>query len=167
MLDAVFLTSPLSFAARFRKNCARIWAERLSAATSARMCARGTAKLPRRALAEFLPRRIDAPEDSHQPAENGRSLFLPELEWLASLTQEDFSRIFRGSAVKRAKWRGLVRNACVSLGNAQMAPGSEPYRRISLLLSRLADSDDGLIAEHARWALARLALQGPLVGFSG
>jgi len=124
-------------------------------------------KAPATRLAEFLPRRIDAPEDSQQPAENGRSLFLPELEWLASLTLEDFGRIFRGSAVKRAKWRGLVRNACVSLGNAQMAPGSEPYRRISLLLSRLADSDDALIAEHARWALVRLALQGPLVGFSG
>jgi epoxyqueuosine reductase len=124
-------------------------------------------KAPATRLAEFLPRRIDAPEDSQQTAENGRSLFLPELEWLASLTQEDFSRIFRGSAVKRAKWRGLVRNACVSLGNAQMAPGSDAYRRISLLLSRLADSDDALIAEHARWALARLALQGPLVGFSG
>jgi epoxyqueuosine reductase len=124
-------------------------------------------KAPATRLAEFLPRRIDAPEDSQQTAENGRSLFLPELEWLASLTQEDFSRIFRGSAVKRAKWRGLVRNACVSLGNAQMAPGSDAYRRISLLLNRLADSDDALIAEHARWALARLALQGPLVGFSG
>ena len=124
-------------------------------------------KAPATRLAEFLPRRIDVPEDSQQPAGNGRSLFLPDLEWLASLTQEDFSRIFRGSAVKRAKWRGLVRNACVSLGNAHLAPGSEPYRRISLLLSRLADSDDALIAEHARWALARLALQGPLVGFSG
>jgi epoxyqueuosine reductase len=124
-------------------------------------------KAPATRLAEFLPRRIDAPEDSQQAAEKGHSLFLPELEWLASLTQEDFSRIFRGSAVKRAKWRGLVRNACVSLGNAQMAPGSDAYQRISLLLSRLADSDDALIAEHARWALARLALQGPLVGFSG
>jgi epoxyqueuosine reductase len=124
-------------------------------------------KAPATRLAEFLPRRIDAPEGSQQTAENGRSLFLPELEWLASMTQEDFSRMFRGSAVKRAKWRGLVRNACVSLGNAQMSPGSEAYRRISLLLSRLADSDDALIAEHARWALARLALQGPLVGFSG
>ena len=124
-------------------------------------------KAPATRLAEFLPRRIDAPEDPQRPAEKAHSLFLPELEWLASLTQEDFSRIFRGSAVKRAKWRGLVRNACVSLGNAQMAPGSDAYQRISLLLSHLADSDDALIAEHARWALARLALQGPLVGFSG
>jgi epoxyqueuosine reductase len=125
-------------------------------------------KAPMTRLTEFLPRRIDAPENGQQAAENGwRSLFLPELEWFASLTQEDFSRIFRGSAVKRAKWRGLVRNACVSLGNAQITHGSDAYRRISMLLSRLADSDDALIAEHARWALARMALQEPLVGFSG
>jgi hypothetical protein len=29
------------------------------------------------------------------------------------------------------------------------------------------DSEDALIAEHARWALAQLALKEPLVGFSG
>ena len=119
-------------------------------------------------LAEFLPRKIDAREDARDTIENGEnSLFLPELEWLASLTQEDFSRIFRGSAVKRAKWRGLARNACVALGNAQVAQWSDAHRRTSLLLSRLVDSDDALIAEHARWALTRLALKEPLVGFSG
>lgn len=125
-------------------------------------------KAPTTQLAEFLPRKIDAPQDSQQTTENGgRSLFLPELEWLASLTQQDFTRIFHGSAVKRAKWRGLVRNACVALGNARVAQGSDAFRRISLQLSRLVDSDDALIAEHARWALTRLALKEPLVGFSG
>jgi epoxyqueuosine reductase QueG len=69
--------------------------------------------------------------------------------------------------VKRAKWRGLVRNACVALGNSQVVPGSQAYQRISMLLSSLADSDDALIAEHARWALMQLALNGPLVGFWG
>jgi epoxyqueuosine reductase len=124
-------------------------------------------KAPATRLTEFLPRRIDARENGQERAENGwPSLFLPELEWLASLTQEDFSRIFRGSAVKRAKWRGLVRNACVALGNSQVARQSEAYQRISLLLSRLVDSDDALIAEHARWALQQLALREPLVGFS-
>jgi epoxyqueuosine reductase len=95
-------------------------------------------------------------------AESRVSLFAPELEWLASLTQEDFSRIFRGSAVKRAKWRGLIRNACVALGNAAIDRDSEAHSRVLLLLSRLADSDDSLIAEHARWALARLALTNSL-----
>ena len=124
-------------------------------------------KAPATRLTEFLPRQIDASENSQQNAENGgHSLFLPELEWLASLTQEDFGRIFRGSAVKRAKWRGLVRNACVALGNSQVPRQSEAYHRISLLLSRLVDSDDALIAEHARWALQQLALREPLVGFS-
>jgi epoxyqueuosine reductase len=124
-------------------------------------------KAPATRLAEFLPREIGAPRDGKENGEGGaRSLFMPSLEWLASLTQEDFSRIFRGSAVKRAKWRGLVRNACVALGNSQVARGSEAYRRVSLLLSRLVDSDDPLIAEHARWALTQLALREPLIGFS-
>lgn len=119
-------------------------------------------------LTEFLPRKVHAQENGQEKAENGwHSLFSPELEWLASLTQEDFSRVFHGSAVKRAKWHGLVRNACVALGNSQVARQSEAYQRISLLLGRLVDSDDPLIAEHARWALAQLALKEPLVGFSG
>jgi epoxyqueuosine reductase len=115
-------------------------------------------------LAAFQPRAIaalpeNAQENGKEKVENSTgSLFSPELEWLASLTQEDFSRKFRGSAVKRAKWRGLVRNACVALGNSRVTRESEAYRRIALLLSRLADSDDALIAEHARWALAKLSL---------
>ncbi len=122
---------------------------------------------PRRApvarLAAFEPRQFAAiDEDGKAKIGNGKSLLAPELEWLASLTQEDFSRVFRGSAVKRAKWRGLIRNACVALGNSSIARDSSAYRRALLLLSRLADADDALIAEHARWALARLALQGLL-----
>src|SRR5579864_8856320 len=124
-------------------------------------------KAPAARLAEFLPRRVDVPENERDVNKNGEiSLFLPELEWLASLTQEDFSRVFRGSAVKRTKWRGLVRNACIAHGNSRVAPGSHAHQRISMLLGRLADSDDALVAEHARWALTQLALQGPLVGFS-
>ena len=81
----------------------------------------------------------------------------PDLEWLASLSQQEFSAIFRGSAVKRAKWRGLVRNACVALGNSGVTAGTESHARAVQLLDRLASSDDPLIAEHARWALARLS----------
>jgi epoxyqueuosine reductase len=89
------------------------------------------------------------------------SLFAPSLEWLASLSQEQFSAIFRGSAAKRTKWRGLVRNACVALGNSRLAPGSPAHARIIALLDRLAASDDSLIADHARWALARLCHPEP------
>jgi epoxyqueuosine reductase len=124
-------------------------------------------KAPATRIAAFQPRVISEQENGKEKMENGeRSLFSPELEWLASLAQEDFSRMFRGSAVKRAKWRGLVRNACVALGNSGVTRESDAYPRVTLLLSRLADSDDTLIAEHARWALAKLSLQGPFVGHS-
>ncbi len=84
------------------------------------------------------------------------SLFAAPLEWLASLAEDDFREIFRGSAVKRTKWRGLVRNACVALGNSGLRPGTPIHARIASLLERLSVSDDALIADHARWALSRL-----------
>jgi epoxyqueuosine reductase len=124
-------------------------------------------KAPVTQMAAFQPRYFRAPsENGRGKIENGHSHFAPELEWLASLSQKDFSEIFRGSAVKRAKWRGLVRNACVALGNAPIERGSDTYRRVSLHLSLLVDSDDAVISEHARWALARLALEGPLIDLS-
>jgi epoxyqueuosine reductase len=85
-----------------------------------------------------------------------RSLFAPELEWIASLGEDEYRRVFRRSPVKRAKYRGLVRNACVALGNS--GEGLEPAarERILKLLERLAGSPDELIAEHARWAMGRL-----------
>jgi epoxyqueuosine reductase len=106
-------------------------------------------KAPITSLPAFQPRRIAA---------NGeKSLASPELEWLASLSQQEFSAVFRGSAVKRAKWRGLVRNACVAFGNSGLKPGQEPHTRAVQLLETLAASHDALISEHARWALARLS----------
>jgi len=108
-------------------------------------------KAPITPLAPFQPRAV---EDDSAPS---RSLFAPELAWLASLSQQDFSRVFRRSAVKRAKWRGLVRNACIALGNSGASSGSPSSPRIIGLLERLAASGDSLLSEHARWALDRLS----------
>jgi epoxyqueuosine reductase len=106
-------------------------------------------KAPITSLPAFQPRRIAAGGE--------KSLAAPELEWLASLSQQEFSAIFRGSAVKRAKWRGLVRNACVAFGNSALKPGEESHARAVQLLETLAASEDALISEHARWALDRLS----------
>jgi epoxyqueuosine reductase len=79
-------------------------------------------KAPVTKLAGFGPRRVEAEsENGKQKMQNEGSLFAPELEWLAALSQKEFSRIFRSSAIKRAKWRGLVRNVCVALGNSRAA----------------------------------------------
>ncbi|HEV8253928.1 MAG TPA: tRNA epoxyqueuosine(34) reductase QueG [Vicinamibacteria bacterium] len=74
----------------------------------------------------------------------------PELEALAGLDQEGFRALFRKSAVKRAKRRGLLRNVAVALGNSGHAS-----RRPAL--ERLSRDEDPVVREHAAWALARLA----------
>ena len=106
---------------------------------------------------DVCPWNRKAPVTSLAAFEPREALFAPELEWLASLSQQEFSRVFRGSAVKRAQWRGLVRNACVALGNSSIAPDQPAYPRVVRLLARLASSEDAHIADHARWALVRLS----------
>jgi epoxyqueuosine reductase len=108
---------------------------------------------------EFQPRSTsakqkDAANGGELPGDD--SLFLPRLEWLASLSEEEYREVFRGSPVKRTKWRGLVRNACIALGNSSLPRGTVTHQRISTLLARLAASPDAPIAESARWAFSRI-----------
>ena len=55
---------------------------------------------------------------------------------------------FRKSPVKRAKLRGLQRNAAVVLGNVGTTDDVD-------VLTRAQQDDEPLVHEHARWALAR------------
>ena len=101
---------------------------------------------PTTAMANFEPRVALA----------GQSLWKPSLEWLAGMSEEEFRQAFRGSAIKRTKWRGLVRNACIALGNASIAHDTAEYSRILSLLARLAESEDSGIKASAQWALSRI-----------
>ena len=65
------------------------------------------------------------------------------------LDDESFRAAFRGSPMKRAKLRGLKRNAAVALGNTGDAED------VAALTALLAD-EDALLVEHARWAIARI-----------
>ena len=73
----------------------------------------------------------------------------PALEWVLSLDLEAWRAATRRTALKRAKHRGLLRNALVVAGNSGEA-GLLP------LVEAHAESDDALVAEHARWAAQRL-----------
>ena len=97
--------------------------------------------------------RSGQPQTSESPEE---SLLLPRLERLAAMDETEFRRAFRGSAIKRTKWRGLVRNACIALGNSELHRGTSVHQRISELLQRLSSSEDPVIAESALWALSRI-----------
>ena len=66
-----------------------------------------------------------------------------------AMDDEAFRAAFRGSAMKRAKLRGLKRNAAVVLGNAGNAED------LDLLHKTLADPDP-MVREHADWAITRM-----------
>ncbi|MCU1219239.1 MAG: Epoxyqueuosine reductase [Candidatus Angelobacter sp.] len=77
-------------------------------------------------------------------------LFHPELRGLAQMDEETYRRIFRGSPVKRAKFAGLKRNVAIAMGNS----GNKDFMAD---LQKMASEPDAVVAEHARWALTKLA----------
>jgi epoxyqueuosine reductase len=74
---------------------------------------------------------------------------MPPLDRMAGLTEREFSEMFRGTPVKRARYEGFLRNVAVAMGNS----GNPAFRRP---LERLAKHSAELVAEHARWALAQM-----------
>lgn len=68
---------------------------------------------------------------------------------LLGMTPEAFSDAFRGSAMKRAKLRGLKRNAAVVLGNVGTTEDVD-------VLTRALDDPEPLVREHAAWARDRV-----------
>jgi epoxyqueuosine reductase len=117
-------------------------------------------KAPLTQLAEFQPRAVNQGTGQNHNAGDaavntsgadlGRSTaFNPPLEWLASLTEDEFRENFRRSPIKRTKHRGMLRNAAVAMGNS----GSPKFRPA---LERLAQHSDPIIQDHAAWGLAKL-----------
>ena len=72
---------------------------------------------------------------------------------LLTMNQAEYSARFRGSAMKRAKRRGLARNAAVVLGNVGERDD------VPLLVAALRH-DEPLVRDHAERALARLGADG-------
>jgi len=105
---------------------------------------------------DVCPWNREAPATTEELFASREKLLAPELEWIVSLTEEEFREVFRESPVKRAKYRGLIRNACVALGNSNVKRDSPAHSRVTKLLARLSENDDAPIAEHARWALVQL-----------
>ena len=73
----------------------------------------------------------------------------PSLVEILNLDQETFSKVYKGSPIKRAKLAGLKRNACVALGNNGDVAAIKPLSRV------LCDSP-AVVRGHAAWALGQL-----------
>jgi epoxyqueuosine reductase len=88
---------------------------------------------------------------AHEPAFQPREgQVAPELIPLLGLTEDAFRARFRGSPIRRAKRRGLLRNVCVALGNLA------PAEAVPALAKALLGDPDALVRGHAAWALGRI-----------
>jgi epoxyqueuosine reductase len=91
-------------------------------------------------------------------AREGRRLLLSarddlaalDLAELLALTPARFAAIFKGTAIKRLKLAGLLRNACVVAGNTG-------GRELLPALVALAAHESAIVRAHAVWAVRRLA----------
>jgi epoxyqueuosine reductase QueG len=73
----------------------------------------------------------------------------PSLDWLASLDEPAFERLFNGSPIRRTGFLGLRRNLAIAMGNSGLA------RYVSTLVEWSEAADEGL-RTAARWALEKL-----------
>ncbi len=73
----------------------------------------------------------------------------PEFQMLAALTEDEFRGLFRNTPVTRAKYSGFLRNVAVAMGNSGDPSLIPP-------LENLAKSNDSVVADHAKWAIAKL-----------
>jgi epoxyqueuosine reductase len=87
-----------------------------------------------------------------------RALVNPSLEWLASITADDFRRLFKGSPLERSKLRGLRRNVAIAMGNS----GDVKYLP---QLQQWAGDEDAGISDAAIWASERIQESAPEVDF--
>ena len=89
----------------------------------------------------FAPRDVLAGKDARTLARE-----------ILAMDDDEFRSAFKSSAMKRAKLRGLKRNAAVVLGNVGTT-GDVPA------LEAAVDDPEPLVRQHARWALARIRAQ--------
>ena len=89
---------------------------------------------------------VPTDEPAFQPRDGNLT---PKLLSLIGMTQQEFSRRFKGSTIKRTKRRGFLRNVLVAIGN-----WGEP-RAVPALKNALTDNEP-LVRSHAAWALGKI-----------
>jgi len=98
---------------------------------------------------DVCPWNRKAPATTEPEFQARPELVNPALDWLAEMTADEFRATFRGSPIRRAKRRGLRRNALIAMGNSR-------DRKFLSLLEELSADEDATVAEAARWAQKKL-----------
>jgi epoxyqueuosine reductase len=102
---------------------------------------------------DVCPWNVSFSKDVRLDALESREIFEADAHSLAreflAMDTERFRAAFRGSAMKRAKLRGLKRNAATVLGNIGSRDDLD-------LLQAVCEDPDTMVAEHARWAVEKI-----------
>lgn len=77
-------------------------------------------------------------------------LFWPEIEALLEKSESEWRRLIQGSAMRRAKVKGLLRNLMVVAGNSGV-------KRLTTGLQKFLDHPEATVRSHAQWAIEKLA----------
>ena len=81
----------------------------------------------------------------------------PSLAWLGSMDRAAFKQAFAGSPLERTKHARLMRNVAIAMGNS----GEQSF---APQLEEWTTGEDAVLAESARWALAKLGVEAGVDG---
>lgn len=90
-----------------------------------------------------------APVSKGEVMQQRPELVNPSLAWIASMDNRAFREAFRGSPLERTGRKRLHRNTAIAMGNS----GDKTHLP---RLEEWAQSEDEVLAETARWAIARI-----------
>ena len=95
---------------------------------------------------DVCPWNNKAPSSSASAFQPRNGLFWPEIDRLLDIREEEWGTIIRGTAMKRAKVKGLLRNLMVVAGNSGV-------RELIPKLRRFLTHNDEHVRSHAEWAI--------------
>ena len=90
-----------------------------------------------------------APVSADLELEARAELVNPALEWLGQLDEALFERLFNGSPVRRAGFKGMRRNVAIAMGNSGVG-------KFATRVETWAEDADEGVRTAARWALKKL-----------
>jgi epoxyqueuosine reductase len=98
---------------------------------------------------DVCPWNRKAPYSTDAAFEPRPGLFWPQIDGLLEMNEDDWRRLIRGTAMKRAKVKGLLRNLMVVVGNSGA-------REFLPKLQKFLSHEDEHVRSHAEWAANKL-----------
>jgi epoxyqueuosine reductase len=102
---------------------------------------------------DVCPWNRKAPNSGNPAFRPKPGLFWPEMDGLFDLTEDEWRQMIRGTAMKRAKIKGLIRNLMVVAGNSGVVEYLPKLRKF-------LTHEDPHIRSHAEWAAKKLKNSG-------